>query len=360
MRSKPGRLALASLALACLSGPAWPEGGTGFTLGGSLEASPFAAYAKSAAAEGFSCGSATRLGLDLRARGPEGPVTASAGASCEASILSGAATAGAAGLGADTFLASGPESAAALRLKTAWARLDSGWAAATAGRQILNYGRGALWSPVDLFSSLETTTLSTARRGVDALRLAAPLGQTGLLDLVAAPKAGLEEGSYALRLSGLLAPGLDSGALAAYKDGGWLAGADFKLDWAASLYGEALYALPESGGEGLLRAAAGADCSLGDLVLAAEYYYNGGLSSAEDPYRAGAHNLYAALSWGASEFASLRASGTLDLSDWTGSAVLALYLSAAQNADLALYVSGKGMGESGYSAQAGLDLTVKF
>jgi hypothetical protein len=360
MKSKHGRLALAALTLACLCGHAWAEGETAFTLGGLIEDSPFAAYASGAGAEGFSYGSATRLGLDLRARGPEGPVAASAGASCEASILTGAAIAAATGLGADAFLASGPESVAALRLKTAWAKLDSGWAAATAGRQILNYGRGAVWSPVDLFSSLETTALSTARRGVDALRLAVPLGQTGLFDLVAAPKAGLEEGSYALRLSGLLAPGLDSGALAAYEGGAWLAGADFKLDSAMSLYGEALYALPDSGGEGLFRASAGADCSLGDLVLAAEYYYNGGRPSAADPYLAGAHNLYAALSWGASEFASLRAYGIWDLSDETGSAVLALYLSAAQNADLALYLSGSETEASGRSAKAGVDLTVKF
>jgi len=350
----------ALLALLCLGGLAWPEGETGFTLGGSLESSPFAAYASVEGAEGFSCGSATKLGLDLRARGPEGPVAASAGASLEASILSGSAATAAAALGADAFLASGPESVAALRLKTAWARLDSGWAAATAGRQILNYGRGALWSPVDIFSSLEADLLSSARRGIDSLRLAAPLGSTGLLDLVAAPKARPEEGSYALRLSGLLVPGLDSGALAAHEDGAWLAGADFKLDWELSLYGEGLYSLPESGGEGFFRAAAGADWSVGDLVLAAEYYYNGDRPAAEDPYQAGAHNLYAALSWGASDLASLRAYGIWDICDETGSAVLALYLSAAQNADLGLYLSGASAGDSGYSAKAGVDITVKF
>ena len=364
MRSSYKDAFLLCLALLSSGALAWSEEDTSFTVGGSVEASPFAAYASGvpAAVDGFSAGSATKLDLDLRARGPEGPAAASAGASLEASILSGSAAAGAATLGADTFLAAGPDSVAAFRLKTAWAKLDSGWAAATAGRQILNYGRGAVWSPVDIFSSLETDLLSAERRGIDALRLAAPLGATGLLDLVAAPKAKPEAGSYALRLSGLLLPGLDSGALAAYRgsDGDWLAGADFKLDLGASFYGEALYAQPESGSEGFLKAAAGADWSVGDFVLAAEYYYNGGRAAADDPYGAGAHNLYAALSWGATDFASLRAYGTWDITDDAKKAVLALSLSAAQNADLALFLSGADAGASGHSVEAGADLTVKF
>ena len=49
-----------------------------------------------------------------------------------------------------------------------------------------------------------------------------------------------------------------------------------------------------------------------------------------------------------------------DLSDDSGTTVLALSLSAAQNADLALYLSGSETAASGYFAEAGADLTVKF
>lgn len=351
---KARNASLAALLLCCASlAPA--EGGPGLRIGGGLESRPFLGYAWGGAADGLSYGAATTLDLELLARGPADATdttAASAGASVEASLFSGGD--------------------AAYRLRTAWAKLDWGWAAATLGRQVLNYGRGALWSPVDLFSSLEAGTLSTTRRGVDALRLAAPLGQTGLLDLVAAPSTDPSEGSYSGRLSGLLVPGLDSGALAAYRGSGpsggepeWLCGADFKLDLEAgsfnpSLYGEALCALPAGGGQPRMSAAAGGDWSAGDFVFAAEYYYNGGLPRAEDPYLAGTHNAYASLSFSPSELLSLRCYGLCDFGDELGRAVLALSASAAQNADLSLYLAAAKTGPEACGAELGADLAVKF
>jgi hypothetical protein len=373
---------VSSFALAFLlaTGAAAQEvGGPSASLGGSVDTQPILSW--KGASEGLGSlgyGSTTTLFMNLDARGPRGPVQARAGVSLEASILSGVAASVAyqlaqAGYGADGFLAPdisdpglavAPEAVAGLRLRTAWARLDWGWGWATLGRQVLNYGRGAVWSPVDIFASLETNGLSASRKGIDAVRVTAALGDTGLADLVAAPRADPSQGSYALRFSGLLAQGLDAGLIGAWEGGSesWLGGADVKLDVGPGIYGEVLCILPRNGGGASFRAAGGADWSVGDLVLAAEYYWNGGLAPALDPWRAGAHNAYASLSWSVSDFTRLASQFSWDLSDSTWKALLASWFDLAQNSSLALYAScaRSGGGASDWAAEFGADLTVKF
>ncbi len=355
--------------------------------GGSIETKPFLDWSGADDLSGsFLSGSTTAFLLDLRARGPKAAVTAGAGASLEASLHTGAAAARAwalalAGLApADEFLAPSPAAAAAasaaaaaaavpealagLRLRTAWVKLDAGALSATLGRQVLSYGRGALWSPVDIFSSLEASALSTTRRGIDALRLTAPFGETGLADLVAAPKSDPAAGRYAFRLSSLVVSGLDFGAVAAWDGTGerWQAGADFKLDLGASLYGELLYSAPMTGETGLFRAAAGGDWSVGDFGLAGEYYWNGGVQPSADPYAAGSHNLYAAISWKATDFLVLRAWGTWDIADEAYKIAFASSLDAAQNATLVFYLLGARTASAALplAAELGAMLAIEF
>lgn len=317
------RAFLAGLALVLAGAAAPAQGASGMAIGADVESLPgiTAAWAEGSSPT-WALGSTTSAIVDFGYRGPGEAVSASAGASFEASILTGTAVDTALGLAvlgrlpADALFAPGlaeaaasaSEVLAAFRLRTAWAKLDWGWASFTAGRQILNYGRGSVWSPVDIFSSLETRGLSTTRRGIDSLRLKAPLGATGLLDLVATPAGDPGAGTCSLRASGLLAPGIDAGALAAWsgEDDELLAGADFKLDLGASFHGEALWSHPAgsdlAGSDDRLRASCGLDWSAGGFVFLAEYYWNGGVQAAVDPFLAGAHNLYGSLSWQASDF----------------------------------------------------------
>lgn len=374
------RVLLAGIALAMAGAAAMAQGASGMALGASVESLPglTASWAEGAEPT-WAWGSTTSATVDIGYRGRGDGVAASAGASFEASVLTGAAVDTALALAAGGRLpadeafapslaeAAGSEILAAFRVRTAWARLDWGWASFTAGRQILNYGRGAVFSPVDIFASLETRGLSTTRRGIDSLRLKAPLGDTGLLDLVAAPGSEPDAGRYSLRASGLLAPGLDAGALAAWSGGDdeFIAGADFKLDLGASFHGEALWLHPagsDLGGSGdHLRASAGLDWSLGDLIFLAEYYWNGGVPAVEDPLLAGEHNLYAILSWQASELFVLSASVTWDVTDATGSSLLVASWDAAQGARLAAWLrAGRTQGPAPWYAGAGLALTVSF
>ncbi len=365
------RAAAAALTAGMMTVPAWAEDPASWSLGGSVAAQPYATYAGNGSIEAadFSYGSTTTLGLDLRARGER----ARAEASAEAAVLTGASAqaawaASAAGLARpDELLVPGTAPAApaaetlvAFRLRTLYLKLDLDWASLTAGRQVINYNRGALWSPTDLFNELDLTGLSPVRLGSDALRASVPLGATAGFDLAAAPTAAPADGRYSARLSGLVA-GIDGALTAARAGKSWMFGADFKADIEVGIYGDVAYALPDSGQAGALRAAAGADWSIGDFVMAAEYYYNGGGVEA-DPLFPGTHNLYASLVWNATELFSLSGNVILDITDGSGTALLLGSLSAAQNATFQAYL------KAGYnpaaaaraSLQAGLNIEVKF
>ena len=353
-------------------------------LGGTLSTQPRAAYAGSGAFDiaKLSYGSATTLGLDLKATGEQ----ARAEASVEAAILTGASARLAWAVALSPFgrpdelllpapptppvIQPFPATVVAARFRTLFVKLDLDWATLQAGRQVVNLGRGALWSPTDIFTELDLTGLSPVRRGSDALRFTVPLGPTGGFDLVAAPTASLDDGRYAARLGGLL--GNFDGALTAARDGqgkGWIFGADFKTDFVVGLYAEAACEFPDAGGLGTLRAAGGADWSFGQLIMAAEYYYNGGGASA-DPLFPGAHNIYGSLTWTPTELLAISCTAVVDVGSGTGTATLLATISAAQNTTLRAYAQA-GNGQAGYgmsyglggatwSAAAGLVIEVKF
>jgi hypothetical protein len=349
-------------------------------------ARPFARYAISSAteegAQSIAYGSAESLDLELSASGDR----ASAVASIEAALLSGAAAetawaASAAGLADEDLLLAPVYSAASpppdrlfeARVRLLYAKLDLDLLSLTAGRQVLNYARGSLWSPTDLFTELDLTGLSPVRRGTDALRLVFPLGATGAFDLAAAPEALFSSGRYAARLSGFAASigeGVD-GALIACRDGGrdsaasgasWRVGADLKTDLVVGLDAEALYTLADTG-VAWLAAAGGADYSIGRLDLSAEYYYNGGGSEA-DSSAPGAHNAYGAVSWRATDFVRIVGSCIAGFSAKSLVSTLIASMDAAQNATISAYakLSCAGLGEASWTrtAEAGLELEVKF
>ncbi len=365
------RCAMLIAALSALS-ITWAQEASSLGAGGSLSSEPFASWAEArqgGSTAGWSYGSSTTLGLELRARGEK----ARAEASFEAAVLTGTAAgeawavAGSSLARRDELLlpmytasAAAPETLVAARVRSLYVKYDAPWASVLAGRQVINYGRGVLWNPADIFTELDLSGLSPVRRGSDALRLLVPLGQTEGLDLVAVPASAPADGRYALRGSGVIGS-LDGAAIAAH-DGAkkaWLLGADFKTDLELGVVGDAVYEIPDAGG-GELRAVAGLDYSFGFLVVALEYYYNGGGALA-DPFFPGRHNGYASLSLGATELASISAVAIVDLEAGTGSLLLLASLNLAQNADLELFLKGSRVtGCDGYAASSGMGIVVKF
>ena len=321
--------------------------GPAFTLGGAVSQRSYlqASLVDGADFPEASLGYSGMTGLETTLRAASGPARAEA--SLEATVASGAAA------------GAGPEPLVTASVRTLYASLRGGAIKASLGRQVLNFGKGALYSPVDLFAAAEYSPLAISRRGTDALRLTAALGPLALAEAVAAPKADPAQGLYALRAAGYLAGVADASLVGAWNgaEEAWMAGGDAKVDLPfASVYAEAVFAFPSGGGGPEPRAAVGFDASLGDLVLAAEYFYD---SRPAAGTATGAHNLYASLAYGLSDYAKLAASASVDLEAGTGSGGLVASLEVEQGTFLGLSATLTRTGSS-TTAAAGLSLELRF
>lgn len=338
-------------------------------LGGVFSRSDSATYAAAGELDSgdFSWTAASALELALRAGGDG----ARAEAAFKATLLNGSAAAYFAALPGPAVsggvlvvpFSTAPASALLLELRSLQIRLDLGDTRLRAGRQVLNFGRGQAFSPADVFARRDLSGLSPARAPVDALRLSGPFGQFGGWDLVAAPRAAPVDGTYAAR-AWAWAFGVDGGLLAGRdgERGDWLAAADFQFDLGATFRGEALLRYSDSG-DARVSAMAGLDWSLGDLLLAAEYYRNGdGIAGAVPlsgaPGAASEHFLFASLAWRAGDFATLAASALADLDEGLWAPALALTLDATQGSDLV--VALRGLAGSGGVVSAALAATLEL
>ncbi|MEI6873673.1 MAG: hypothetical protein WCL50_00930 [Spirochaetota bacterium] len=341
--------------------------------GGSIGARGMVIGSQGAAAmaDGLSWASATTLAASLGVKGQR----SRAEASFEAAALGGSAAAIARAASAtpasQVFLVGSADAAASLRIRTLWARLDLEGANLQIGRQVVNYGRAAFWSPADLFATLDLTGISPDRLGIDALRLRVPLADLAGLDLVAAPLGDPTKGRYAARFSAA-ALGLDGGLLAAWDGSGapgrLVAAGDCKFDLGASYYGEALWSVDPSAIDkpdgSRVRAAAGFDWSRGDLIVAGEYYFNGGGAKADVSFPS-RHHVFAAASWAASDFTKLTVTAISAPESGALRGQLLCSVDSSQNSTLAFFGElsrGSFVQESadGITGHIGATLSVKF
>ncbi|HEY8209981.1 MAG TPA: hypothetical protein VIG99_20995 [Myxococcaceae bacterium] len=166
-------------------------------------------------------------------------------------------------------------------------RLSTRHADVVIGRQVLSWGTGRFWNPTDLLSPFPPTQVDReVRRGIDAVRVTAPLSKTAQLEMLWLPRKVAAENGGALRVQGNLY-GYDLSLSAAKYVDDLVLGADFSGDAGpAGLHGEAAYTwgltgLGEPGapvgvGERALRAVVGVDLKPTEkLALSAEYSFNG-------------------------------------------------------------------------------------
>ncbi|HUX14278.1 MAG TPA: hypothetical protein VMW87_14715 [Spirochaetia bacterium] len=245
------------------------------------------------------------------------------------------------------------------------------------GRQIINYGVGTLFSPIDAFSTPTLSDLNYERSGSDVVRLQLPFGDVSGVDAVTTVSDSLSGLTSAVKLYTNIAD-YDVGAVGLYRgaDREFIAGIDFKGDLVLGIHGEAvqhfLYDSRKSFFEGMF----GADYSFGGkLFLSAEYYYNG------DPATPGSlgptavasarrlflneHYLYSDVRYLLNELSSVGVSGVFDLSAGSLLGTAQYAYNIAQNADLLAYVRYfRGDVRSGISGgstfQYGAELRVAF
>ncbi|MEI6388946.1 MAG: hypothetical protein WCQ50_20225 [Spirochaetota bacterium] len=378
--------------LCCLAATAASYGqDTASSFGGSFTARAMAFGAEGIAGipDGWILGQSTGISAGLVVRGQRTRAEASfAAAALTGSSAALARAAAIADPGLIVTAAATDEAAVSFRLRTLWARLDLGELRIQAGRQVINHGRGELWSPADIFSQFDLSGVSPERLGTDALRASLSLGGLSTLEAVAAPGSDPAKGRYAARLSGN-ALGLDGSILAAWEGKGSstgriVAAADCKFDLGAGFYAEAAASFdprasaPFDSAEP--RLALGFDWSFGDFIVASEYYWNG-RGAKSDPAWPGRHWLFASLAWSLSDRARLAAALTGTPFDDSGSLVAerpwraqaSLAFDSSQNSSLLAFVdiarssfaglasvSGASPETKSWSRSLGASLSVKF
>lgn len=147
----------------------------------------------------------------------------------------------------------------------------------TVGRQIINYGVGYVFSPIDCFSTVDLQDAGFSRKGSDILRVQVPLGDlAGLEGVITIP--GEHGITSAIKVFANLWD-YDCSLTGIYKqpDEEFLLGLSFKGDLGVGIHGELVAVSNAQKETRYFEGVAGVDYSFldGRLFLLAEYYYNG-------------------------------------------------------------------------------------
>ena len=149
------------------------------------------------------------------------------------------------------------------------------WADITLGRQIVNYGKGTLFSPLDAFSTVNLLELSFKRSGSDIAMAAFPAGDLSGIDVVTEFPTGTAE--YASSVRGFTTlGGWDLSAVGIYRHRSreGIGGIAFKGDLVVGLIGEAVARYSRECGDWSAEAMGGIDYSVKNTwFFLAEYWY---------------------------------------------------------------------------------------
>ncbi|MBD3320753.1 MAG: hypothetical protein GF350_06635 [Chitinivibrionales bacterium] len=220
----------------------------------------------------------------------------------------------------------------------------------TVGRRIINFGKGSIFSPVDIFSSVDLTDLNYRRSGSDIISLRFPFGLLSGCDIVAG--LPLFDDSYAAAAKLFTTvKGFDFSLVGLYKNAGTspakntqtTAGIAFKGDIEIGAYGEAVAHYDHDREMLFFEAMAGADYSLRERwIFTAEYMY-------KDPGYAsalrGQHNAFGSVQYAFNDIMNISTGliGTID--DRQAVGIVRYYYNILQNVDWTVYIQGVGSNE---------------
>ena len=297
-------------------------------------------------------------------------------------IWTGAYAPLAAGQAAATGLlfASTPDSTAAvtMELRKLYLEVFTSLADVSLGRQIINFGVGTLFSPINAFTVPLLSDLNFVRTGSDVVRLDAQFNEVSGLEAVSTVAGSLPGLTSALKLYTNVLD-FDIAGVGMYRGSRneVLAGAYFKGDLELGVYGEAVEHFVYSPGLQYFEGMLGADYSIeSTLFFTLEYYYNGspaspGSLAPVDLASAPAlflnqHYLYFMTRWQVSDLVGISGSMVWDIPASVVLPTLQLTWSVAQNATLLVYgryFSGdirSGAAWPGPDFQYGVEVNVSF
>jgi hypothetical protein len=145
------------------------------------------------------------------------------------------------------------------------------------GRQIINFGVGMIFSPINVFSSFDPTDIDFTRTGSDAARVKVPIGDLGGLDLISTFTTKMTNSTSAVKLFGNFF-GFDFSGVAIYHGTSReiITGATFKGDVEIGIHGEFVEHFFIDSDKPYFEGMLGIDYSFFDsqLALFLEYYYD--------------------------------------------------------------------------------------
>jgi hypothetical protein len=148
----------------------------------------------------------------------------------------------------------------------------------TLGRQIINYGVGYIFSPIDCFSTVNLQDIGLSRKGSDIMRMQVPLGDLAGIEGVTSITANGNDSASAVKIFGNI-QGYDLSLTGIYKkpQEELLVGVALKGDLGLGVHGEVVEHWDTIHGTQYFEGMIGADYSFNDgkVLLLAEYYYNG-------------------------------------------------------------------------------------
>jgi hypothetical protein len=233
----------------------------------------------------------------------------------------------------------------------------------TVGRQIINFGKGVLFSPIDVFSSIELADLAFRRSGSDIALCAFPLGDRSGVDIVA--ELPYRNATHSTAIKGFTTlVQWDLSVVGIYRSFDpsapqrreMIAGCAFKGDLEAGVYGELVAHATDQADDVSFEAMAGADYSIREwLLFMAEYLYREhGLQGIW-----GEHNASGTVQYRINDITFISGTIIQNVSRDLTMGILQYSYNILQNSDLIVYVRGF-RGSPLYDAEYAVRVQVKF
>lgn len=217
----------------------------------------------------------------------------------------------------------------------------------TMGRQIVNFGRGMVFSPIDIFSTVEVLDITFRRRGSDIVNGRIPLGPLSGVDLTAG-LPGVDNAYAAAARAFTLLGGWDVAAVGMYRDAGVRGGVEDKLSGGVSakgdieigVYGEIVGHRRLDSRRNALEAMAGADYSLRrerEWFFTLEYLYRDPVDQAD---LWGNHNAFGSVRYVINDLMNVSISAIAASEPDAVIGSLRYFYNVLQNVDVTLYAQG--------------------
>ncbi len=232
------------------------------------------------------------------------------------------------------------------------------------GRQIINFGKGLVFSPVDAFAMVELQDINLRKTGSDIVNVKIPIGDLSGIDLIV-EMPFLEKGFSSAIKTFTTVNTFDLSLLGIYKKAGddsdieneILGGFSFKGDLVVGLYGEGVVHYIYESNNAYFESMLGIDYSVkGKWIFALEYLYK------QQEWQKsfwGENNIFGSAQFVINELANLSGSLIYNFEDNMTLGTLQFNYNILQNVNTVLYVQGIDS-ESGSFMKYSLRAEVKF